>query len=134
MRSGIIRGYSSQIAQNAHPIVVVGDDDPAFRMLVRVNLELEGYRVLEAESAAEIRELLAAEDVALLLVDVRLGDDDGVGLARELRTERPGLAIAFVTGSAYGLEQAAREVSNDIVQKPFSLEELIETVERLTPR
>ena len=134
MRSGIIRGYSSRIAQNVHPVVVVGDDDPAFRMLVRVNLELEGYRVLEAGTAERIRELLAAEDVALLLVDVRLGDDDGVALARELRTERPEVAIAFVTGSAYGLEDAARAISNDIVQKPFSLEELIETVERLTRR
>jgi DNA-binding response OmpR family regulator len=103
-------------------------------MLVRVNLELEGYRVLEAGTAAGIRELLAREHVTLLLVDVRLGDDDGVALARELRMERPELAIAFVTGSAYGLEDAARAVSNDIVQKPFSLEELTETVKRLTRR
>jgi two-component system, OmpR family, response regulator len=134
MRFGIIREYSARIARIAHPVVVVGDDDPAFRMLLRVNLELEGYRVLEAGGGDEIRKAIAGEDVALLLLDVRLGEDDGVALARELRAEKPELAIVFLTGSAYGLEQAAREITDDIIQKPFSLEELTETVGRLAPR
>jgi DNA-binding NtrC family response regulator len=134
MRSQIIRGYSGTIAQNDHPVVVVADDDPALRMLLRVNLELEGYRVVEAGNVAEIRAAIAEGPIALLLLDVRLGDENSVVLARELRSERPDLPIAFLTGSAYGLEEAVRDVSDAIIQKPFRLDELIETVGRLTRR
>jgi DNA-binding response OmpR family regulator len=112
----------------------VGDDDSAFRMLLRLNLELEGYSVLEAGTAQEVRKLIESHEVDLLLLDVRLGDDDGVALARELRGEHPELAIAFLTGSAFGFEDQARDVSDAVVQKPFTLEELSETVARLTRR
>jgi CheY-like chemotaxis protein len=132
--SGIIRGYSSSIARIAHPVVAVGDDDSAFRMLLRLNLELEGYSVLEAATAEEVRKLLGSHEVDLLLLDVRLGADDGVALARELRADRPDLTIAFLTGSAFGFEDEARSVSDAVVQKPFTLEELSETVARLTRR
>jgi CheY-like chemotaxis protein len=131
---GIIRGYSSPIARIAHPVVAVGDDDSAFRMLVRLNLELEGYSVLEAGTAQDVRKLLGSNEIDLLLLDVRLGDDDGVQLAGELRAEHPDLAIAFLTGSVFGFEDDARSVSDAVVQKPFTLEELSETVARLTRR
>jgi DNA-binding response OmpR family regulator len=112
----------------------VGDDDTAFRMLVRLNLELEGYSVLEAGTAQDVRKLLGSHEIDLLLLDVRLGDDDGVQLAGELREEHPDLAIAFLTGSVFGFEDDARSVSDAVVQKPFTLEELSETVARLTRR
>jgi two-component system, OmpR family, torCAD operon response regulator TorR len=134
MRSGIIRGYSAQIAQIVHPVVVVADDDAAFRMLLRINLELEGYRVREAGSAAEVRETLAGGDVDLILLDVRLGDDDGIALAAALRKEHSELTIAFLTGSAFGLAEDADGISDAVIQKPFNLEELSETVALLTRR
>lgn len=127
----IIRGYSSQIAEIVHPLVVVADDDPAFRMLLRVNLELERYRVLEAANAAEVRQAMTDEAVKLVLLDVKLGEDDGIELARELRVSQPGLAIAFLTGSA--LEPSdGEEIADAFIQKPFDLEELSATVLRLT--
>jgi DNA-binding response OmpR family regulator len=127
----IIRGYSSRIAQIVHPLVVVADDDPAFRMLLRVNLELERYRVLEAGTAAEVREMMTGDAVRLLLLDVKLGEDDGIELARELRESQPALAIAFLTGStlAPGKDE---EIADAFLQKPFDLEELSATVRRLT--
>jgi DNA-binding response OmpR family regulator len=127
----IIRGYSSQIAQIVHPLVVVADDDPAFRMLLRVNLELERYRVLEAATAAEVREAMSGNAVRLLLLDVKLGDDDGIELARELRESQPHLAIAFLTGSALAPSNGD-EIADAFIQKPFDLEELSATVQRLT--
>jgi two-component system, OmpR family, response regulator len=127
----IIRGYSSHIAQIIHPLVVVADDDPAFRMLLRVNLELERYRVLEAGTAAEVREVMTGDAVRLLLLDVKLGDDDGIELARELRESQPDLAIAFLTGSALAPGKG-EEIADAFIQKPFDLEELSATVQRLT--
>jgi DNA-binding response OmpR family regulator len=113
-----------------HRTVVVADDDPALRMLCRINLELEGYRVLEAESARELDRHLEAEDVDLVLLDVRLGSDDGREVARELRGERPEIAIAFFTGSAPVEEQVGR-LADGVLPKPFSLEALSEIVRRL---
>jgi CheY-like chemotaxis protein len=112
----------------------VGDDDPAFRMLLRLNLELEGYKVLEAANAAEVKALLNSDDVDLLLLDVRLGDDDGLELAAHVRSAYPGVAIAFLTGSAFGLEEQAGDLADAVMQKPFTLEALSETVAQLTQR
>jgi CheY-like chemotaxis protein len=101
-------------------------------MLLRVNLELEGYRVLEAGSAQEILQALAGGDVDLILLDVRLGDDDGIELAGEIRRDHPELKIAFLSGSAFGLANDVGDISDAIIQKPFDLEELSQTVARLT--
>ena len=101
-------------------------------MLLRINLELDGYRVLEAGSAEEIRQALAGDDVDLILLDVRLGDDDGIELAGQLRGKHAELKIAFLTGSAFGLANEAGAISDAVIQKPFDLEDLSQTVARLT--
>ena len=94
-----------------------------------MNLELEGYRVLEAERAEEVLTVLDREDIAVLLLDVRLGKDDGRALARTLRDERRDLAVALVTGLPVGKED--RGLTRAVIKKPFSLEQLIGTVRAL---
>jgi DNA-binding response OmpR family regulator len=114
-------------------VVVVADDDEAMRLLCRVNLELEGYRVIEAANGAEIESALRDEAVALLLLDIRLGREDGVAVARGMREQYPAVPIVFLSGSVrFGDELT--EVSDARIRKPFTLEELIETVHRLARR
>jgi DNA-binding response OmpR family regulator len=135
MTPGSYARYSGRIAETIHSsVVVVADDDAAFRMVLRVNLELEGYRVLEAENAAEVQESVSMEQVSLVLLDVRLGDDDGIALARDLREEHPEVPIAFLTGSAIGVAEDAEGASDAVIHKPFDLEELSAIVARLTRR
>jgi CheY-like chemotaxis protein len=118
------------VAQD-RPAVVVADDDDAMRMLCRINLELSGYRVVEAGSGEELERVLAgAETVALLLLDINLGDRDGMDIARALKEDRPEIPIAFLTGSGFSREEAA-VVGDATISKPFTLEELTETVSRL---
>ncbi len=107
--------------------VLVADDDSAIRTLCRVNLELEGYRVLEASSPDEIEQAFASDAVAAVLLDVHLGVDDGVEIARGLRRDHPSVRVAFFTGSA---DRSATwdEVADGFLPKPFSLEALSETV------
>jgi CheY-like chemotaxis protein len=115
--------------------VVVADDDAAMRMLCRLNLELDGYRVLEAASGSELLAALANPEVAAVLLDVHLGQDDGIVLARQLRLDRPEVGIAFLTGSAQGrADESARELSAELIGKPFDLAQLMQTVARLAPR
>ncbi|MDQ3822506.1 MAG: response regulator [Actinomycetota bacterium] len=110
--------------------VLVVDDDASIRLLCRVNLELEGYRVLEAGTLAEGRLAASDDAVRVALLDVHLGADDGRDLLRELRARRPDVHVALLSGSARR-EQIAREEADALIPKPFVLEELIETVARL---
>jgi CheY-like chemotaxis protein len=111
--------------------VVVGDDDPALRLLCRVNLEGDGCRVLEASSADEVERLVAADHVDVVLLDIHFGKDDGIELARRLRKSHPHLAIAFFTGSVGTLSGETSALADGVVPKPFTLEELSGTVRRL---
>ena len=121
------------VAQD-RPAVVVADDDDAMRMLCRINLELGGYRVVEAGSGDELERVLAGDDpVALLLLDIHLGDRDGMEIARALKHDRPDLPIAFLTGSGFYSRESADAVGDATIRKPFTLEELTSTVARLAP-
>jgi DNA-binding response OmpR family regulator len=114
----------------AQRLVIVADDDASIRLLCRVNLELEGYRVLEATGLDEISRIADEDDVALVLLDIHLGREDGIEVARALRESRPGMPIAFLSGSVDFSERSAA-VSDAAIRKPFTLEELIGTVHRL---
>jgi CheY-like chemotaxis protein len=111
-------------------VVLVVDDDPSLRMLCRVNLELEGHRVLEASTLAEARERLAAGDVEVVLLDVHVGRDDGRRLLEEIREAGGDERVALFTGSV-GPDFAAPSGIDAVIPKPFSLELLASTVERL---
>ena len=110
--------------------VLVADDDAALRLLCRVNLELEGYRVLEATSAAEVERALADQSVRGVLLDVHLGMDNGLDVAKAIRSSHPGVGIALFTGS---MERSAdwHSVAEGFLAKPFTLEDLSATVRRL---
>ncbi len=112
------------------PTVLVVDDEPSIRLLCRVNLELEGYRVLEAATLDDARRAVAEEPVHVALLDVHVGAGDGRDLLRELRKEHPEIQVALLSGSA-AREQIAREQADALIPKPFLLEDMIATVGRL---
>jgi DNA-binding NtrC family response regulator len=108
--------------------VLVVDDDASIRLLCRVNLELEGYLVLEAETLAEARRQLAELDVDAVLLDVHVGPDSGYELLAEIYGRTP---VAMLTGSADRREVEGKAADGRI-DKPFTLEQLTSTVRRLT--
>jgi DNA-binding NtrC family response regulator len=114
------------------PTILIVDDDESLRLLCRINLELDGYRVLEAPSVAEAEAVLAADAVDLFLLDVHVGADDGLALMRSLRKRRHAAAVVLFTGSAR-LDAATRAEADGIVPKPFRLEQLLDVVRRLAP-
>src|SRR3954470_2916086 len=110
--------------------VLVVDDDASIRLLCRVNLELEGWRVLEADSVAAARERAQEEPLAVALLDVHIGAEDGIPFVDELRRLQPGISVALLTGSADPDAAAA----DALIPKPFTLEQLVGTVRDLTGR
>jgi DNA-binding response OmpR family regulator len=111
--------------------VLVVDDEASIRLLCRVNLELEGYRVLEAATLGEARDALAAGAVEVVLLDVHVGHEDGRDLLTEIRADRPELPVAFFSGTAER-ETLMRSGADGLIPKPFALDELVDMVGRLT--
>ena len=115
----------------APPRVLVVDDEPSIRLLCRVNLELDGYEVLEAESLESARRALAAREIDVVLLDVHLHGERSDALVVECHARRPPIPVVVVTGSADVTEERLTE-ADAILPKPFELGELLGTVRILT--
>lgn len=116
---------------SSKPVIVVADDDWATRMLVGVNLEPDGYEVRSASCAREIDEELADGRARLVLLDIRMGGDNGIEIARRLAGDRPDVAIVFLTGARYLLTAAENDLAHELIEKPFTIGRLRATVARL---
>jgi DNA-binding response OmpR family regulator len=122
------------MGENAQsPTVLVVDDDASLRLLCRVNLELEGLRVLDARDVGEAEALLGTEAVDLLLLDVHIGVESGIELMRSVRQRGGAPPVVLVTGTAQ-LDSATKAEADGIVSKPFHLEELLGVVRQLLNR
>lgn len=108
--------------------MLVVDDDASLRLLCRVNLELDGYIVIEASGIGEARDRLAVGGIDAMLLDLHLGDGDGRDLLGDLGADRP--PVALFTGSEK-IGPALREVADAVLSKPFDIRVLTETVGRL---
>ncbi|NQD38201.1 response regulator [Permianibacter sp. IMCC34836] len=82
------------------PVVLVLDDEPLIRMNLAAFLHDEGFRTQEAATAEEALELVAAEVIDLVLVDLRLPGLDGASFMLMAHQLRPGLRFLIHTGSA----------------------------------
>jgi two-component system OmpR family response regulator len=120
-------------SQPEAPVIVIADDDWATRMLVALNLEPAGYEVRSAARGRELDEALADGRAALVLLDIRMGGDNGIEIARRLAAERPELAVIFLTGASYLLTSAENDLAHELIEKPFTIERLHATVTRLCP-
>jgi DNA-binding NtrC family response regulator len=112
--------------------ILLVDDDESLRLLCRVNLELDGYLVVEAPSVAEAEAALAGGKIDLILLDVHVGPDDGLALMRSLKARGHEVAIVLFTGSAK-LDAATVAEADGVVPKPFRLEQLLGVVNGLVP-
>src|SRR5438105_1701927 len=97
--------------------VLVVDDDPALRLLCRVNLELEHYRVLEAETLEEAADALANEQVDVVLLDVHVGAQDGRRFLRDVREQGNTVPVALFTGSSK-IDEEEGALAGAVLPKP----------------
>ena len=115
---------------HAATLVLVVDDEPSIRLLCRINLELEGYSVVEAESLATARAVLEEEDVDVVVLDVHLRSERSDALVAECHARRPRIPVVLVTGSIDITHPGLAE-ADAILPKPFELEALLSTVRNL---
>jgi DNA-binding NtrC family response regulator len=107
--------------------VLVVDDDPSLRLLCRINLELEGYGVVEAGTIGEAERALDNGGVDVVLLDLHLGNEQGITLIPKIEERGLRSALALLTGSP-GSQLPEEAI---VIPKPFEIEELIGTVRRL---
>jgi len=116
-------------------LVLVVEDEPAVRSLVRRTLEGVGLTVVEAENGRQALELVAtmAEPPALVLSDVIMPGLNGRELSEALALTQPGMPVLFMSGYT-GDDVLARSllpVTAPFIQKPFAPEELVARVRLL---
>jgi two-component system, OmpR family, response regulator len=105
--------------------ILVVDDEPEVRSLLRTFLTREGFAVTEAQNSGELFAALEHGDIDLITLDLGLGHEDGLVLAR--RIAATGIPIMMISGKGevidrvVGLELGAE----DYISKPFNLREVL---------
>jgi two-component system KDP operon response regulator KdpE len=106
--------------------ILVVDDEPPIRKLLRMGLLAQGYEVLDAPNGKAALELLASKP-DLVILDLGLPDMDGLELLRRIRQSHEGLPVVVLSSrDDEGGKVAALDLgADDYVTKPFGMEELL---------
>ena len=116
----------------ANQRILIADDEPDIRLVLRTRLELEGFAVLEARDGAEAVRMAQSETPDLIVLDVMMPEMDGVEVCNRLRASfnTRNIPVIMLTARASrddkmsGLTKGA----NDYITKPFDLHELTQRV------
>jgi two-component system, OmpR family, response regulator len=118
--------------ETVQPHILVVDDDPQIRDMLKEYFTANGLRVSATSSGKEMMRILADQAVDLVVLDLRLAGEDGMALARKMR-ERWAIPIIILTGvlddadRVMGLELGA----DDCITKPFSPRRLLARIRTL---
>jgi len=122
--------------ERSEPTCLVVEDDRTMRHLVVNYLEENEIRVISATGRGEVAGLLANEDPSVVILDLRLGQEDGLDLLREIRSQSD-VPVIITTGHrrdeidrVVGLELGA----DDYITKPFGLRELLARIRAVLRR
>ena len=118
---------------NAGTVLIV-DDEPFFRQMLRDMLQSNGFRVVaEASSGDEAVAMFRTSAPALVLMDIYMPDKNGIEATRELMAIAPQAKVVICSGSGYDddINAALQAGARGIIYKPFFEAEVIETVKAL---
>jgi two-component system KDP operon response regulator KdpE len=107
--------------------VLVIDDEPPIRKLLRVGLSAHGYQVMEASSGKMALELLGEQPPDLIILDLGLPDMQGHELLRTMRvrSDKGPIVVLSSRDDEAGKVQALDSGADDYVTKPFGMDELL---------
>lgn len=116
---------------NDKPLILVVDDEPDIRELIKDILEDEGYRIAVAANGDEARNALAAQNPSLILLDIWMPDIDGISLLKEFKQQDSELTIVMMSGhgTIETAVEATRLGASDFIEKPLSMAKLLRGVE-----
>ena len=121
---------------DASKTILIVEDDPPLRQLVRRVLAQQGYVLLEARNAEEALHLVTErhQPIDLLITDVVLPHMDGFALSDRVKASCPQAKVLFVSGYAgesVAVRGGLKESGEQILLKPFTQDQLTATVQEL---
>ena len=113
--------------------VLLAEDEPMLRQVVRVTLQHAGYDVIEAaDGNAGLEILRSGSPIDILLTDVKMPGMNGYQLAEAGLSLRPALKVMLMTGYAdEAIPDAIREASIPILRKPFNFANLATSIRQV---
>jgi CheY-like chemotaxis protein len=109
-------------------LVLVVDDQPVLRTVLRDLLEHDGFDVVDTDSPEGAVDAVTHQDIALAIIDLGLRVETGQETAARLRVVRPGLPVIYMSG--YPIVDARSLDGEPLLQKPFGAHELIDAVRK----
>ena len=126
----------SDAPDGSPPLVLLADDDLQLLDTLTRGLERSGYRVRPAESVADAMEKVGEPPMPdVLVTDIELGDGWGATLAFEVRKLDPAIPVVYISGHAGGdpVLRHGIEKHMEFLDKPFTVDELVAAIRRVTP-
>jgi two-component system, NtrC family, nitrogen regulation response regulator NtrX len=120
------------MSKDTAPTVLVVDDEKNIRSVIELALGDAGMRVVSAHDAASAWRALEERIIDAMVLDIKLGDVNGIAFFRRLQAEDMAVPTVFISGHAT-LQEAAQTVkvgAFDFLEKPFTAEKIAVTVER----
>lgn len=112
--------------------ILIVDDEPSIRMVLRAHLTRSGYQVTAAENGAEAIALLRNEEFHLVVSDLKMPIVGGMELLSHCREVYPGLPVVLITahGTVDSAVAAIKSGAHDYVTKPFDSDELLPIIRK----
>lgn len=113
------------------PLILVVDDEPDIRNLIKDILEDEAYRVATASNGEEAREAFLNQQPHLVLLDIWMPDIDGISLLKEFKQQNSNVTVVMMSGhgTIETAVEATRSGASDFIEKPLSMAKLLRGVE-----
>ncbi len=122
------------VTQDNYTILVV-EDDPGVRTLIKNILETSGYGILEAENGQQALKTLQAHarEIDLVITDIIMPEMSGHELGKQIQSTYPGIKILYMSGYSEDLTQESelQLTDSNFIQKPFTPAELLKKINRL---
>jgi two-component system response regulator AtoC len=112
--------------------ILIVDDEPSIRMVLRAHLTRSGYDVTATENGAEAIAMLRSEDYHLVVSDLKMPIVGGMELLNHCNETYPGLPVILITahGTVDSAVEAIKKGAQDYVTKPFDSDELMPIIEK----
>jgi len=115
--------------------ILMLDDEPSFRDIFNNFLGEQGHNVLAASNGAEALQICRSfeGEIHLMVVDLILPDEDSREVAKQLKELRPQVPLLYISASRYQtlIDHGLITTEDEFLEKPFALNMLAETVQRL---
>lgn len=117
---------------NDKPLILVVDDEPDIRELIKDILEDESYEVRIAADGQEAQQIFNEQQPDLILLDIWMPDIDGISLLKEFKQQNKNITIVMMSGhgTIETAVEATRLGASDFIEKPLSTAKLLRGVEQ----